>query len=172
MRAVYIAGGLLVLLVIFIIIKGLFGGGSNLTPYDTVAEDQQELIHLVVNASQQTNTTVADQNFAATAQLSLTSSLADTVKYLANNGQKISTKILDSKVSTATDTQLVNAASAGTYDQTFQQVMQGKLTAYISDLQQAYRQTSGKNGHALLSDEYKQAQLLLTQLNAASPQSQ
>jgi len=172
MRALYAAGGLLVLLIIFVIIKGLFGGNNNFTAFVGVAQDQQELIHLVTGASRQTNITAADQNFAATAQLSLTSSRSALISYLTDNGQKVSTKVIDLKVSSATDSQLVNAVSAGTYDQTFQQIMKGQLTTYLSDLKQAYRQTSGKRGRALLNDDYNQAQLLSKQLNLASSQAQ
>jgi len=172
MRAFYAVGGLLVLLIIFVIIKGLLGGSNNFTAFVGVAQDQQELIHLVAGTSQQTNITAADQNFAATAQLSLTSSRSALISYLTNNRQKVSTKVIDLKVSSATDSQLADAVSAGTYDQTFQQIMKGQLTTYLSDLKQAYKQTSGKRGHALLNDDYNQAQLLVRQLNSASSQAQ
>jgi hypothetical protein len=166
-RALMAAGGLLVLIIIFVIIKGLFsGGGSNLTLFVGVAQDQQELIHLATNASQQKGITVNNQNFAATTQLSLASSQAAIVKYLSANSRKVNPKTLNLKLSTSLDNQLVNAAAATTYDQTFQEITKTKLTAYLSDLQQTYKQTKGKNGRVLLSDDYNQAQLLLTQLNA------
>jgi hypothetical protein len=166
-RALLAAGGLLVLVIIFVIAKSLLGGGgSNLTPFVGVAQDQQELIHLATNASQQTNLIVNNKNFVATAQLSLTSSQAAIGKYLSVNGQKVNLKTLNLKLSASLDTQLTNAAAATTYDQTFQEITKAKLTAYLSDLRQAYKQTKGKNGRALLNDSYNQAQLLLTQLNA------
>lgn len=165
-RAGIIAGGLVVLLILFIVIKGLLSGGGNLPLFVSVAQDQHELIHLATNASQQQGITTTDQNFAATAQLSLTSAQSVTVKYLVANGNKISLKVLSLKVSTATDAQLTAAAAATTYDQTFQAIMKAKLTTYVSSLQQTYKQTTGKNGRALLNNDYNQAQLLLTQLNA------
>jgi hypothetical protein len=166
MRALFIAGGLLVLVIIFAIIKGLFGGGSDFTPYITVAQEQQELIHLATDATkEQQGVSVANQNFASTTQLSMTSSQTALIKYLELNGQKVGSKVLDLKVSTSLDNQLQAAYAAATYDQVFQQIMQTELTAYLSELHQAYEQTAGKNGHALLSSDYDQAQLLLTQLN-------
>jgi hypothetical protein len=168
MRAALIAGGLVALLILFIVIKGLLSGGGNLPSFVSVAQDQQELIHLATNASQQHGTTTGNQNFAATASLSLTSSQAAIVQYLAANGQKVNAKVLGLKISAATDSQLTAAAAATTYDQTFQQIMKTDLTAYLSRLQQTYKQTTGGKGRALLSDDYKQAQLLLTQLNAPS----
>lgn len=168
MRAAIIGGGLFALLIIFIIIKGLIGGGSSLTPFLGVAQDQQELIHLATTASLQQGITTGDQNFAATTALSLTSAQAGIVNYLASNGKKVNPKLLSLKISATTDAQLTAAAAATTYDQTFQEVMKTKLTAYLSGLQQTYKQTSGKKGRTLLNDDYAQAQLLLTQLNAPS----
>lgn len=166
-RALLATGGLLALVIIFVIIKSLLGGGgSNLTSFVGVAQDQQELMHLATNASQQKSLTVNDQNFAATSQLSLASSQATIVKYLSTNGHKVNLKTLNLKLSLSLDNQLVNAAAATTYDQTFQEITKTKLTAYLSDLQQTYKQTKGKNGRALLNDDYNQAQLLLTQLNS------
>lgn len=170
-RVVYIAGTFLVLLIVFNIIKGQVGK-SNFTPYVGIAQEQQEMIHLVTNAGQQTNLSAATQNFAATAQLSLTSSRDATAQYLANNHQKINAKVINLKVSTAVDDQLTNAATAGTYDQSFQTIMKSRLTTYVSDLKQTYQQTKGQRGHALLNDDYNQAQLLLIQLNLASSQPQ
>lgn len=159
------------LLIVFNIIKGQVGK-SNFTPYVGIAQEQQEMIHLVTNAGQQTNLSAATQNFAATAQLSLTSSRDATAQYLANNHQKINAKVINLKVSTAVDDQLTNAATAGTYDQSFQTIMKSRLTTYVSDLKQTYQQTKGQRGHALLNDDYNQAQLLLIQLNLASSQPQ
>lgn len=167
-RVGIIAGGLVVLLILFVVIKGLFSGSSNLPLFVSVAQDQHELIHLATNASQQQGITTGDQNFAATAQLSLTSAQAATVKYLVANGNKVSLKVLSLKVSTATDAQLTAAGAATTYDQTFQAIMKAKLATYVSSLQQTYKQTTGKNGRALLNNDYNQAQLLLAQLNAPS----
>lgn len=166
-RTLLAGGGLLVLVIIFVIIKSLLGGGnSTFTAFVGVAQDQQELIHLSTNAGQQTNITTGNMNFAATAQLSLASSQAALGKYLSTSGHKVSLKTLNLKVSASLDNQLVNAATAATYDQTFQQIAKTKLTAYMNDLQQTYKLTRGKNGRALLNDDYNQAQLLMIQLNA------
>jgi hypothetical protein len=167
-RALLVGGGLLVLIIIFVVVKNLLGSGSNatFTAFVGIAQDQQELIHLTSNTSQQTNITTSNKNFAATAQLALGSSQAALGKYLATNGHKVNAKTLNLKVSASLDNQLVNAATAATYDQTFQQIAKTKLTAYMNDLQQTYKLTKGKNGRALLNDDYNQAQLLMIQLDA------
>jgi hypothetical protein len=165
----YVGGGLVVLLILFSIVKGLLGGGSNLTPFISIAQDQQELIHLTTNATQQQSQgqsmTTIDQNFAITSQLSITSAQAAIIKYMATNGKKVNTKTLSLRINTATDTQLTGSAAAGNYDQTFQAIMKDKLVAYSNGLKQAYKQTSGPKGRTLLADDYRQAQLLLVQLN-------
>ena len=160
-----VAGGVLVLLIVLIVIKGVLGGGSSLTPFVSIIQQQQELIHLSTNASRQQDLSVTNQNFAATAQLSLGSAQSALITYLKSNKTKVGTKQLNLKISTSTDAQLTTAEAAGTYNQTFQEVMKSQLTSYASNLKQAYK-TAGKQGRALLSSDYNQAQLLFNQLNA------
>ncbi len=88
----YIFGGLLALLIIFSILKGLFSSGPVLAPILTVAQDQQEIIHLVSNAAEQQGVAKDNLNFAATTQLSLTTAQSDIIQYLAINHLKLSNK--------------------------------------------------------------------------------
>jgi hypothetical protein len=164
-RALVIGGGLLMLFIIFAILKSLFGSGSDFTPFISVAQDQQELVHLTTAATQQQGISTASQNFAATTQLTIGSAQANLIKYLATNHKKVSSKVLILKVSASTDSQLQAAIAATTYDETFQQVMKNELGTYMKDMQQVYNQTKGKKGRTLLRTDYQQAQLLLTQLN-------
>ncbi len=115
---------------------------------------------------QQPTLSIANQNFAITAKLSLTSTQTQLLAYMKSNGKKVSTKALSSKVSTTTDKQLSDAVANSTYDATFKQVMQTQLTNYQKDLSAAYKQTKGPKGRQLLNQEYYGAQLLLTQLNS------
>jgi len=168
MRAVFIAGGLLVLLIVFTVIKGLLGGSSNLDSFVAVAQDQQELIHLATNADQQPDLSTTNKNFTATAELSLGSAQSQLIKYLSTNGTKVTAKQLALKISSQTDARLTTSAAATTYNQTFKEIVNDKLTTYVTDLQQTYNHTSGNKGKALLSDQYQQAQLLITQLNSSA----
>jgi hypothetical protein len=169
-RAALFVGGLFVLLILFLIIKSLLSGTSNFTLLVGVAQDQQEILHLtstVTNASQQQNLSAADQNFAATTSASIGSSQTTLATYMAANKHKLNPKTLNLKVSKALDDQLVTAQANGTYDQTFQQILKGRLTSYSSDLSQAYQKTKGSKGRALLASDYSQAKLLLKQLAAS-----
>lgn len=161
------SGGLLVLLIILIVLKNLLGGSANLTPFVAVAQQQQELIHLATAAQQQQDLSVTNQNSAITTQLTIASSQSNLLAYLKQNKTKINAKQLGLKISATTDTQLTTAESAGTYNQTYQTVMQNELSIYMSGLQQAYK-TAGKNGRALLTDEFNQAKLLKNQLGPAT----
>lgn len=171
-RIIIAAGGLILLLIVFSLLKGLLTSPpANMALLTSVAQDQQEIVHLASSVTQQQQTPVSttNKNFATTAQLSVLSSQASLIHYMALNGKKVNLKILSLKINPALDSRLTTAAAATTYDQTFQEIMNNQLTNYIGDLQQAYQQTKGKNGRALLNDCYNQAQLLSTQLNASSP---
>ena len=160
-----VTSGLIGLFILFSVLKGLVVGGPNLTPLVGLAQEQQAIIHLTEASKRQKDLNVVNKNFATTAQASLTTSQTNIIKYLQLNGKKTAGKTLNAKVSTKIDEQLTAAAAAATYNQTFQDIMKTKLNTYMTDLKQAYQQTSGKKGRALLSADYNQAQLLLTQLN-------
>ncbi len=164
MRIAIFGGGLVVLMILFVVIKGFLGGGSSYTALLSVTQDQQAIIHLTDNAQKQSDLSESNENFSATANLSLASSRSDLVNYMAKNGKKVNLKELNLKISKTTDTQLVAAASAATYNETYKGIMQKKLTSYMNDLKQAFVETSGPKGQALLNSQYEQAKLLLIQL--------
>jgi hypothetical protein len=166
LKILYIAGGLLMLVVAFVVVKNLVAGGSNFTPYISVAQDQQELIHLANGAVEQTDLSTTNRNFVASTRLSLGTSHSRFLSYLKQHGTKVSTKTLNAKVSTQTDNQLVAAASATTYNRTFREIMKNKLNGYSQDLKRGYQQAKNPQGQALLKSDYDQAQLLLKQLDA------
>lgn len=163
------AGGLLIALILILILRSVVsGGGVNAAVLLTVAQDQQAMIHLTDNASEEQSLSGADKNFVATLHTSVKSSQTQLIAYLATNHKKLNEKQLNLKVSAATDEQLTAASTSGTYRSTFQEVMRAQLNTYGQDLQKAYKETKGKNGRALLDDSYKQALLLASQLNSGT----
>jgi hypothetical protein len=164
-RAAYIFGVLFVVLIGFIFIKGLLSRNPSLDVFVGIAQDQQELIHLTSNAASQPGLNVTNQNFAVTAQASVTSSQGSIIRYLVGSGRKLQPQTLNLKLSASTDAQLKNAIAAATYDQTFQSVMNIKLTSYSNDLTQAFNSTTNPNSRAVFKNDYKQAKLMLIQLN-------
>lgn len=166
-RILYAGIGLLILLILFSVIRGALGGSGKLNSFVTIVQEQQELIHLVSEASNNQNLPASTQNFVATAQLSLNSSQSSTISYLTQNHQKLKPKTLNLRISHSTDKQLTAATAAGTYDQTFRDVMQSELKSYSSTLARTYQTYTGKKGRELLKDCYRQAQLLQIQLATA-----
>jgi hypothetical protein len=169
LRIAVFGGGLIVLLILASIIKGLLVPGFNDKPFLSVLQDQQELIHLTGDAlgaeNGNANLSLADQNFIANAQLTLTSAQTQLTNYLTLNKQIVTPREQNLKVSTSLDNQLVTALSAGNYPATFQGIMSNQLAAYTSDMRQAYAETSGVRGHNQLRMDISQNALLIMQLN-------
>jgi len=166
LRIAVVAGGIVLLLILFGVIKGVLTDSNKAIPsLVSVAQYQQELVHLATNGTQNAQGQGL-KNFAYTAQLSLQSEQKDLITYLSNNGHKTSLKELNFKVSKTVDDQLATALTASSYDTTFKQAMQDSLTTYQNSLKQAYEQTSGPKGRALLQADFDAAQLLSKQLGS------
>jgi hypothetical protein len=159
-RIAFVIVGFLLLIIIFSVIKSSLGGSSNLPQLVAVAQDQTEILHLANETNQQSGLTASDQNLVATLNSSVTSSYGQLQAYIVANGHKVNPKEFQLKISGADDKELSSAETAGTYDQAFAQVMSGQLNVYIRDLSTAYNVTKGPKGRALLSSDYKQAQLI------------
>ncbi|HSX45387.1 MAG TPA: hypothetical protein VLG27_00090 [Candidatus Saccharimonadia bacterium] len=158
-------GGFLVLIILIAVGKNVIVGKPKLDSLVTVAQDQQELIHLATEASQQQNLSADNKNMIATVNLSITSVQSDLMAYFSDSNFKVNAKTLNLGISSSLDTQLTNAATAGTYNQSLQDAMKQELNNYIGDMQQAYTQLKGPKVRSLLSSDYNQAKLLLNQLN-------
>lgn len=165
-RVGIIASVLLILLVGFVIVRGLLGGSSSLDQFVAIGQQQQEIIHLAENADKERGLTNTNKNFAVTAQVSLKSSQRELLEYLRSNKHRVDNKQLSRTISSATDKELAAAAKNGTYNKDFYDVMKSKLGRYQTSLTQTYKQTKGPKGRQLLSNEYKRAQLLDKQLDA------
>jgi hypothetical protein len=168
LRLVYVGGGLLILLILFVIVKGLIVGKPKLDSFVSIAQDQQELIHLATNASNTTNNglSTGNQNVAATVSLVLSSNQTQITKYLSSNHFKTSPKELALRQNSSLDTQLTDSQASGTYNQVFQTTIVSQLASYTYDLRKAYS-SAGPKGKDILTSQYKQAALLYT--DASSP---
>jgi hypothetical protein len=165
-RIAFIGGSLVILFVLFSIIKGVVSGPSDVDLYVSVAQEQQQIIHIASQASTQQGLSSSSLNSALTTAASITTDQSATLTYMQKNGKKVNVKTLAKGVSASIDEQFTASAAAGTYDQTYKSVMEQQLQAYARHLQQVYKQTGGAKGHALLTSNYKSAQLLEKQLQA------
>ena len=164
-RVAVVAGGLTVLLIVFIILKSVLGGnGSNSAAMVSVAQQQQVLIHISTAAKQQPGISIATQNSSATIFATMTSAQQDLITYLKTNHQKVSSNQLIQKESLSQDTTLTTAAAAGSYDATYSSTIQTSLSNYEQALKQAYAQTKGSKGKALLKEQFYGAEVLTAQI--------
>lgn len=166
-RIAIIGGGLVVLLIIANVARGALSGPSPFPSYVSILQDQQVLIYLSTKALEEDSLSSTNRDFASTTQLSMTSSQAALIGYLATNDQVVDAKVLNAKVTPELDKRLETALAATTYNSTFQEVAKTTLVDYTARMQRTYDAFEGKNGRDLLAKDYKQAELLLEQLNQA-----
>ena len=166
-RLAVLGGGVVGLIILLSILGRLLSASFPLQPFLVVLQDQSELMHLTTNQSQSGEAALPAtyQNFLATTQATVTSAQSQLLIYLAKNKQKVSPA--DLRYSSSIDAQLTAAATNETYVTTYQQIMTNQLSDYKTALRQAYAETSGKKGHAQLSNDYRQLTLLIKQYDQA-----
>ena len=165
-KVLIVLAGILVLFIVFSLVKGLLSGQSNIPSLITVTQDQQTILLLTKDSGTRPKLSVTNSNVAINTQLSVSSSQSELIAYIAKNGKKLSSKDLGLGIDAQTNAAL-NAATTDTgYNETFKQSLKEKINKYMIDLKQAYAKTSGKKGRALLQNDFKQAELLLIQLNS------
>lgn len=157
-----ILGGVIVLFIIGAIIMSSLAPKGAIPGLLSIAERQQEIVRVSTEAAKQA-VTPDGQNFIANVELSITSSQQQTLALLSSHGVKPNAKELALDKSTATDTELANAAAANNYDATATQNLVSQLQAYESLLQSTYKLTTSNNAKSLLQSEFNGTDLLLQQ---------
>jgi hypothetical protein len=169
-KVLFILLVLLFIVIIFIIIKSILTPTEyNKSDYLIIVERQNEMLHIFSTDVTQTSTTQlspADQNFFSTASLSLTTAQSNMLSFLADNGDKISSKQLATVFDPTIDQTLNNSIAANDFDSTFDNTMQQQLTSYQQELKTAYSSTKTNVGRNLLTNEYQEAVQLLTALKS------
>ncbi len=161
-----LAGGILVLLIMFNIVRGAISGPSVGEKFLSVAQDQQQIIVIATTASKQQGLSTVNANSSVTTQLGVATDQSATIEYMGKNGKEVKAKDLSLLLNSKVIAQLEASAAAGTYNETYKTVMSQELEAYMNHMSVLYKQTEGKNGRALLDSNYKSAKLLLQQLQA------
>ena len=167
-RIAMIGVGLIALLIIYSVAKSIASGSSNYPALLSVLQDQTELSHIANNAGSQPDISVTNQNFVATLDLVIGYSSSNLVNYLVANGHKSAAKEADLKISKATDLDLTDAESSGTFNSSFTQVASTQMQTYLDDINNAYKITKGVHGREILQGDYKQAVLLKKVLDSSS----
>ncbi len=172
-RVVVVVGGLIILFILFLVIKGLISKPAvNTAAFNQVLQDQALIIQVLGqdmqglgNVSSVISTN--NKNFQATAILSISSDQSLTINYLKKNGVVVkSANLLVVGSDTVISGNLKNALSSNNFNSTFTSTMEGELNTYKQDLSIAYSKTNGAKGKNLLNNSYKNASLLIKQLNS------
>lgn len=162
----------LIIIIILIIVKSIVSPAPfNKADYEVLIERQNEMVHIVktdVTNTAQTQLTQADQNFAATTDLALTTAQSKTVTFLKDYGEKINLMKLEGVYDSSIDQTLSNSITTNSFDSTFRSVMQQQLQSYQQELKTAYASSRSASGKSLILSEYKESKQLLTALNSSS----
>lgn len=165
MKLLAIVLGVGVLLVIGgLVFTNLAPKNSAETRYVTLVQDQQEVIRVATQGN--IATTEEARALATNTQLSISSDQKTLLNYLSKSGVKVEKKQLELKRDSTVDTTLLSAKATNTYDSALTSALVTELKAYMSDIQAAYKQTSGDSAKRMLVEEYAHAKLLLKQAGA------
>jgi hypothetical protein len=171
-RVLVLAVGLIVLIVLFIVFKGLLGGDKPLNIPDmvSVVQDQSEILNLITTTTNSSTNvallTTNDQDFLATGNLSIKDEQGMLLAYLKTTGNTVGPETLLLKENPKITTELTASIVANDYQQTFTQVTEAELTTYKHDLNVDYTNTKTLQGRTLLKADYDGAQLLIDELNS------
>jgi len=169
-KLVLLAGGALLLMLTITVITNLLSSGtrSNVSALTSIAQTQNEIVRVAERGA--TNATQQNvKNLAVTTQLSVATQQQQLLAYMARNGTKVSSKQLKLKQDAKTDQKFTLAKQTSTFDAVFSKTMQTQLQSYAADLKELFDVATSENQRTLLSTDYTQAQLLLSQV--PSPES-
>ena len=169
-RIAVVVGGLILLIILYSILKALLANPAfNKTDYLTVLERQQEMIHLItvdITNSNVGTLTPVEQNFVATANLTLSNDQTNTLSLTAKYSDRINPSSLANIYSSSVDAAIKSSISTNSLPDEFQSVMQTQLDDYLTNLKLAYANTRVAPAKSLLKNEYSNAQLLIKSLNS------
>lgn len=161
-----IGGGFIVLLIVFNILRGFIAGPPVGEKFLSIAQEQQQILTIVESANKQNGISTANANSAITTSLGIATDQTNTLEYMAKNGKaKVKPKDLNLLLDAKITEQLETSAAAGTFNQTYHDVLKNQLNSYMNHLSVLYKQIDGKNGKTLLDNNYMSAKLLLQQLD-------
>ncbi len=163
---------LLIVTILLVIIKNLLAGPNiiNITSYNKVLANQQEIIHLTSEVNNGTfgNLTLPNNltNATITTNLSIISQQTATELYLKLNGYNINQAQINSEINLSLDNQLKSDYQNNNFTNNYQQALQNNLNSYLNSLSNAYKLSSGKHGRNMLNSDYKEVLLLVKLLKS------
>lgn len=164
-----VGGGAILLIIIGVIITSLIPSSSSTTSLTTIAQEQQEIMR-VAQLGEGQATSETTRGLAYTVDLSVGTSQTKVLKYLGDHNKKLSVKELALKKDSSSDATLTAAQASNTYDSALEKLLTTQLQTYLSDLQQAYKTSSGAVAKSVIQSSFSAGKSLLSQAQAAQAQ--
>lgn len=164
-----IGGAAIVLILISVVLVSVLTKGESPQGLTGIVQQQQELVR-IARLGEQQSTSETTKNLAYNIDLSVGTSQAQLLSYLAKHGTKLTEKELALAEDPKTDTLLTNAKATSTYDSAIQKVYASQLQAYISELERSFNGAKSSTLKQTLKANYTAGKTLLDQANSAMGQ--
>lgn len=155
-RVLALVGVVFVVVILLIIISAVAKGPSDASQLTAAVQDQQEILHLASEATQQPSLSSANQSLVVTLTAAVGTSQAQLIQYLANGKHKLSSVEMNFKESSSIDQQLTQSISTDSFNTVLDNVLQTQFKTYANDLALAYNATHSKIVKASLHKDYVQ----------------
>lgn len=163
-KIIAILGGAIVLMIVVAVILSAFSKPKvNITDLVGLTQTQNEIVRISYNASTEAVQQVT-RNLAVTTEFSIKTQQAQLLSFLQSEGRKVGTKELAFKQNATTDQQFATAKQTSTFDLVYSQTVQKELQDYSSTLKQLFNASTNSTVRTMLSTDYQQAQLLISQV--------
>lgn len=163
-----VSGAVVLMIVAAIVVNSLTGSKTNTADLQTLAATQTEIARVAGLGAEGGSTQQAVKNFAQSTQLALLTQQQTTVNVLGTEGVKLKGKQLAAAQDSTTDTKLQDASSSSTFDPVFIGIMKEKLSSYLTDLENYYKNSQNNTVKSMLQTDFQQTQLLQQQLPSAT----
>lgn len=162
-KKLLVFGGIGVLTIFVILFSVLLFSGSGdktTTSLVSVARQQAEIVRIAqLGVKKSDNAEI--KAFAITVQTTVKSDNGSMLAYLKSNALPSDAKSIGASSTAAkTDDILTKAEQANQFDEAFEQVLRTEIASYQKKLQQVYELTESKNTKALISQFFKNTELL------------
>ncbi len=164
-RVMIVIGLVVFLLIIFVLFLSFLSGGKDSSQKLLgLAQEQTEMLRIsdvgIIKARESTA-----KDLAVDTRLTIQTDHNNTVDRLSKLGKKANAKELGLKRSSQTDQALDSAAINNKFDEEFIKIIQAQLTAYRTNLKDAFDSTSSKVEKEFLEAGYASTNLLLKRIS-------
>jgi hypothetical protein len=165
-RLLLIVFGVGVIVVILgIVVTAFQSKNASVSSLTAIAQEQQEIMRVAAQGEHQAASETT-KGLAYTIDLSVGTSQTQLLSYLTTRNTKLNVKQLSLKKDASTDTMLAAAQASSTYDSALKKNLAEQLKTYLSDVQQAYKNTTATKLKQVLDSSYTSGKILLDEATA------